>query len=376
MKTLTCALLALLGCNFALANSNFVSNPRLPYPPACARVPAMDASAEPDAQVVKFYDEQIELYESQSGTAIPVGLTVYRSACSEPGRSLIWLQFTLAETDASPAVEFLLPTAVAEVVDHWRIAMNLASEPNSWGSGGRVDAERTFIVSQPRGSAAEYVSVSGERSWLFLLDGGPQNGWWYGDSGLTPSQYNARFKLVLRFPPYDFLSIAVPATAELFPMPAPSLPLSGRHSGTWVIESAADQGFQLAISEQVGRRTDFRPGVPELPLVIFFSQYTFNEDSEPLWLVGNAEFVPGADSVTVPILQVSNGEFRGSKTAQRQVIGSVTLTSNSCNDLTFQYDYSSIGLGTGSWRLQRLFSLETAGYDCRDYEARVEANTH
>ncbi len=44
MKALAYALLALLGCNSALANSNFVSNPRLPYPPACAHVPTMDAS--------------------------------------------------------------------------------------------------------------------------------------------------------------------------------------------------------------------------------------------------------------------------------------------------------------------------------------------
>jgi hypothetical protein len=116
------------------------------------------------------------------------------------------------------------------------------------------------------------------------------------------------------------------------------------------------------------------PRHDDLPLVIFFSQYTFDAESRPLWLVGNAEFEPGTSEVTIPIVKVTNGEFRGSKRAEREIVGSVTLTANSCNDLSFEYDYSSLGLGTGTRRLQRLYSLETAGYDCRDYEARVAAN--
>jgi hypothetical protein len=54
--------------------------------------------------------------------------------------------------------------------------------------------------------------------------------------------------------------------------------------------------------------------------------------------------------------------------------GSVTIASNNCNDLTFEFDCSGIGLGEGARRLQRLYALETAGHDCRDYEARVAAN--
>ncbi len=157
-------------------------------------------------------------------------------------------------------------------------------------------------------------------------------------------------------------------------LPVPRLPLSGRQSGTWVIEGAADQGFQLAISDQVGVRQDSAPGVPDLPLVIFLTQYTFDTDGNMLWLTGAAEFEPGASEVTIPIERVTNGEFRGSKRADREIVGSVTITSNSCNDLGFEFDYSSLGLGQGVRRLQRIFSLETAGYDCRDYEARVAAN--
>jgi len=55
------------------------------------------------------------------------------------------------------------------------------------------------------------------------------------------------------------------------------------------------------------------------------------------------------------------------------VVGNMTIKGNNCNDLTLQYNLEEIGLGTGSQHLNRLFSLETAGYVCRDLEARMEA---
>jgi Tol biopolymer transport system component len=54
------------------------------------------------------------------------------------------------------------------------------------------------------------------------------------------------------------------------------------------------------------------------------------------------------------------------------VVGSVTITGNNCNDLSLQYNLSDIGLGSGTKHLERLFSLETAGYVCRDLEARID----
>jgi hypothetical protein len=246
--------------------------------------------------------------------------------------------------------------------------MNLVTEPNGWGTGGQVDRERTYLVSESHGVGGAYAPPNVERKWIFLLDNAPFEVWSAGEPGLTATEYNAGFRLVLRYPPYDFLAIDVPATAEVLPAPALRLPLSGRQSGTWVIEGAADQGFQLAILEPV------RADRNRVPLVIFFSQYTFDAESRPLWLVGNAEFEPGAADVTIPVFAVRNGQFRGSRKADRARIGHVTLTSRSCNDVTFAYDYSGLDLGVGTRRLQRLYSLETAGYDCRDYEARTAAN--
>ena len=78
--------------------------------------------------------------------------------------------------------------------------------------------------------------------------------------------------------------------------------------------------------------------------------------------------------MSIPVERVSGGEFRGGKPAARETVGNVTLTAKSCDDLEFSFDYSTLGLGSGTRRLQRPFSLETTGYECRDYAARVAAN--
>lgn len=380
MKTLLILVLALLGANIALANSNFVSNPRLPYPPSCTNVPMMDASAWLDEQAFMFSANEIKAYDLQTGEQVPVGLKAYRSPCSEPGRSLIWLQFSLSGLYAERGTEIELPMVHALLADHQTISMDLVPEFNGWGSDGSIDKNRRYLIGKPRGRDVVDggLLISGERKWVFLLDGANTiDEWWYWTSWLSAGEYNDQFKLVLGYNHMfmgNRLQIDVPATPELLQAPAPLLPLSGRLSGAWVIEGAVDQGIQLAISDQVGERQDFAPGAPDLPLVIFFSQYTFDALGNMLWLTGAAEFEPGASVVTIPIEKVTNGEFRGVKRAERAIVGSVTITSNSCNDLSFEYDYGSLGLGQGAKRLQRIFSLETAGYDCRDYEARVAAN--
>ena len=109
-------------------------------------------------------------------------------------------------------------------------------------------------------------------------------------------------------------------------------------------------------------------------LLIFLTQYTFDAEGGPLWLSGAARFAPGASEVSIPIERVTGGEFRGGKPAVRETVGNVTITAKSCNELEFSFDYSKLNLGSGTRRLERPFSLETAGYECRDYAARVAAN--
>jgi hypothetical protein len=390
MKPSIILMLFLLGCSPVLANSNFVSNPSLPYPPACAHPPIADDPVDAAPQTATFFERTILRFDWQTGEYIELGLKAWRSRCSEPDRSLIWLEFTLPTKYAGSAIEIDLPRFGVALPGGETRPMQLVTEPGGWGSGLEFDRELALLVSQSQVPLLFRDSSrdgSVERKWLFLLDNlSPLSEWatiYVGPGlGLSAAEYNSRFSL------HELLSatsggwgdelsiaIAVPATAELFPEPSSRLPLSGRHSGLWAIEGAADQGFQLSVSEQVGGRADILQGESDLPLVIFFSQYTFDSEFRPMWLVGNVEFEPGASEVTIPVARVSNGEFRGGKLADREAAGSVTLTSKNCNDLTFDYDYSALGLGSGSARMQRLFSLEIAGYDCRDYDARVQANT-
>ena len=374
MKHGLCILLLALGCGSAAANPNFVTNPWLPYPPSCVRVMGKAALDAPDSGAARFHRSQVDLFDVQSGERVPVSFSAYRSPCAEPGRSLIWIEFLLPDRYAARDVELELPVFVAEPREHWRYLMNLVTEPGGWGARGRVEQERTYLVSAAHELLKDFDTSAGERRWVFLLDNGP--GYLAGIPlwGLTPSEYNAAFTLWLRYPPYDYLSIEVPASDDLLAGAVAPLPLSGRHSGIWVVEGAANQGVQLSIAEQVGQHSGFAPGVPDLPLSAFFSLYTFDAEGRPLWLVGNAEFTPGAEEVLMEVQRVSGGEFRGGKPAERESAGTVTLRSRSCNDLVFDYDYTPLGLGAGTRRLQRLFSLETAGYDCRDYEARTAAN--
>lgn len=368
MKTFLCSIVALLGCGTVLASANFAGNPETPYPPGCTWASAWDAKGQPRPGVARFFNEVIDLFDGRTGERIPVRIEAYRSPCPEPHRSLVWLGLRLADADLRTPFQLELPTVVAETPDRWRRMMNLVTEPGGWGSGSGVDRGRTYLVSEPQGVNGYYTWGDVDRRWLFLLDNAAAESRSEAEPALTASQYNAAFRLVLRYPPYDFLAIDVPATADLLAGVSPRLPLSGRLAGAWVVEGAADQGVQLAVSGQV------RAGQDDLPLVIFFSQYTFDTEGRPLWLVGNAEFDPGARKVTIPVLRVIGGEFRGDRPAEREPVGSVTLSSRSCNELRFEWDYGALGLGKGGRSLQRLFSLETAGYECRDYEARVEAN--
>jgi hypothetical protein len=367
------------------ANSNFVTNPYLPYPPSCARMPASSESALADTGAVKFYEGEISLPDQRTFEQVGFTLRAYRSPCSEAGRSLLWLEFRLAEAAAHEDIEVMLPIVAVDYkipsLDYLSTSLLVpVSDPNSWGEGSSVDRERIMLVSRPHGDPdgndEEFLS-DGELSWWFLLDNeSPLVDDSYNIPSLMPaSAYNGHFSMRLRYPPnYHIVQFEVPSTAEMGMIASDNFPFTGRLSGNWVIEDANDQGFMLAISSWVTKREVDRSGFPPLAMVLFFSQYTFDSSGKMLWLTGSAEFTPGVQQVSFPIDEVNQGEFRSDQPAERRTIGQITLTANNCNDITMQYDYSSLGLGSGTKRLQRLISLETAGYDCRDYAARVEAN--
>ncbi len=80
------------------------------------------------------------------------------------------------------------------------------------------------------------------------------------------------------------------------------------------------------------------------PLLMFLSWYTYDANGDKLWLTGSSQFAMGDTEVTIPIEKVTHGEFMGSKTADRSVVGSVTITGNNCNDLTFNTTWVTLVL--------------------------------
>jgi hypothetical protein len=235
--------------------------------------------------------------------------------------------------------------------------MRLTGEPNTWGSATEPDGFAHVI-----GGYQEF-SNGAELTWIYVLD----NLSLYGtrtdpDVFLSPSQYNDSFRLDL-LTLNDTWSIQIPSTFSTLNSNS-RIPLSGRLSGNWVVQGVPDQGFVIAISEL----TD------SLDPLMFLSWYTYDNDGNTLWLTGAAQFEIGDTRITIPIELVTNGEFLGTKVADRDVVGSVIITANDCNDLSFHYELNEINLGSGDERLQRVFSLETAGYVCRDLDARIEAN--
>ena len=92
-----------------------------------------------------------------------------------------------------------------------------------------------------------------------------------------------------------------------------------------------------------------------------------------LWLTGSGIFgVMGDVGVFLEMELVTNGEFLGSKRADRRHLPEAYLFVENCNRLGFRYNLEELGLGQGNIYLKRLYSLETAGYTCRDAQSRLD----
>ena len=372
MKTRFLALLAFICAGNVHSYSNFIENPWTPYPPGCLTLPGLQPALYGDNAARVFEGEAVLPDANDPTSRLPVNLSVYRVACAEPNRSVIQLEFSIpARLD--PATTFYQAPEWVMVdntgVDFDYSYMRLSSEANVWGGTEFFPSRVIFGGSHPN------MEDGHERKWIFVLTN--PSPWEWDWAYLSPTDYNGKLYIELDTGDDSLKGpiIVVPPTASLLAA-NPRIPLSGRLSGNWVVEGAADQGFAISISEVV---PDSIPDPSELavpPLLMFLSWYTFDQNGDQLWLTGAAQFEVGATEVTIPIESVSNGEFFGRKPAERTTIGSVTITGNSCNDLTLDYDLDlhgiGTGLGSGTKRLQRLFSLETAGYVCRDLEARMD----
>jgi len=370
MKTNVVALLAFF-CSFnSQAYSNFIENPHKLYPPGCATLLDLQTILYGD-NAVKVFDGEIELLRAPKSLAsLPANLAVYRVGCADGNRSLVLFEFSIPDRLDPASTYYRVPRVDAidtvDGYDTWT-TLRLLRDPSDWGGTGFARSDEIF------GGNSEGTTDGHDRTWVFVLDNAfyPYPNIFAGH--ISPSTYNDSFQLWIETAPAGWgITVTIDPTASLLAA-NPRIPLNGRLSGNWVAEGATDQGFVIAISELVPNSVPAPAELQDSPLLMFLSWYTYDTNGHKLWLTGSSQFVMGETEITIPIEKVTHGEFMGSKTADRSVVGSVTITANNCNDLTLQYNLSDIGLGSGTEHLQRLFSLETAGYVCRDLEARMAA---
>lgn len=265
------------------------------------------------------------------------------------------------------------PPGCATVPDVQTALYGENAVPDTWNLASWPAAQpMTFGMSNCRGNN-KFCSTVG---WTFVLGNkSPLMPGVEASEFLTADQYNDSFRLEFNWSGNSGgYSIDVPASIAEFSEDA-SIPLSGRLSGLWVMDATSDQGFNIAVSELVDRGNGWLYQPPYTPpLLLFLSWYTFDSAGQRMWLTGSAEFQYGETDVSFPLMPVSGGEFMGDQRAERQLVGQVKIAAHNCNNLGFEYDLSSIGLGAGTTRLSRIFSLELAGHTCRDMAARIAAN--
>ncbi len=332
---------------------------RSPYPPGCATVPVRQLELYGD-NVALVHEGTTDL-DQVSAEPLPVRIQIFRVACAEAGRSVILVQFGFLGWPG----DVPLPDFVGIVGDS-RLPFQLKPEPNTHGQTVYQQAisQRTF-GDYSNGWFTEQI---GWNAWLFVLDVNPiANGSWGPD---TSDFYNGEFALWMITGQRHIELASIPATRAVLAR-NPVLPLNGRLSGTWIEPGTRDQGFLLSVSTPVPPTV--HGGAPEnADLLVFLAWYTFDASGRMLWLTAQGTAPQGSHSVDLEIVQVDGGSFMGSEQAQRAIVGSGRLRARNCNLLGFDYELNSLGLGSGKVSLTRLYELEIAGYNCRDYPARLE----
>lgn len=267
------------------------------------------------------------------GFSTPVRLRGWRIGCHEPGRSVLMLNVDILNDalGTSPPVVGLRKAGSEEITP---AKLTLFNEPflfdvsnfHPFTDSGSPDFGATYVIET---SLADFSSESYNSELSLVLDW-PLNG-----------------PIELSFPAYDPV-----VDAPQFEAP----PLHGRHSGQWTVDGLARQGLVLQIGESGDRN------------FLFAVMFTYL-DGAPVWVVGNADFEPGASEVTLDMQLLDGGElFTESLNSydemdvSGEVLGAMTIRANSCNSVSANFDFARSGFGAASLDFKRL--IRVAGYDC------------
>ena len=373
-RILTLLCLAGLG-QLAQADPYYTGNPYAPYPPGCITLLEKQPELYGDNRYRFFSSQMTFEVVRKIDTDIPSQNTgkarvdMYRVACSEPDRSVIMVEFTLPNKWAESRLQqFLLPEMNGSLFD-WGVGFELRAEPNTWSHS----IQQTSLTRSAFGDYTYGWDDPRRYTWRYVLDVQAQYPAYYG--GDLASEYNKEFFLEIHREGTQHRTIRVPATQSVL-QANPHLPLNGRLGGNWVEKGSENQGLLLSFGSRVpraGSRAINRLDRADAELVVFLSWFTFDANGHQLWLTGSTRFPQGQYEVQIPIEQVSGGTFMGNTRADRTDVGTVRLQAKQCNDLSLDYDLRSLGLDAGTLRLERLDSLEIAGYPCRDYWARLQS---
>jgi hypothetical protein len=372
----------LISCSPVIqAEGYFTSRMYTPYPPGCVTLPSSQEALYGD-NIFKFWSGSLWLEVVQKAPShdplenlSEVDVDMYRVGCAEPGRSVIMVEFRLRrETVDLRKSRLVLPSfsGAEESGLIYHIPLELRPAPNSWG---QTPAQQS-LTKQTFGDYTTGWDDPRRFTWRYVLD--TASVW---EPHLLADFYNSKLQLQMhRSDGWVEGFVSVPATRDVLAR-NPALPLNGRLSGTWVEEGAADQGFLLTFANPVPPSGSEVSEPESAAMLVFLSWFTFDSEGQQLWLVGNARFPQGETEVAMSLIQVTQGQFLGPRldngfgSVPPASVGEIRLRAVSCNALELEYDLVGLDLGEGTLSLQRPAALETAGYPCRDYDARLASRS-
>ena len=353
--TLLIPLCMLIGFSDARAEAiNMLTDIGTPFPPGCI------ALALPDAPASEDEDDYIQTVIDAPSVNSPaldaqVRVTIWRVGCPEPDYSIVMVRLqSLSER------EVLVPQVFAQAgrVEQPQHQAQLIPQPavgNIGASGGyRAIAEegKTYML------AVAPTGIDGDPDALFL-----------------PEHYNDVFTLEMawtdfsgnaeHFELFEIFSHDPALDAPQFEQPI----FSGRHSGSYLVSDHPRTGMLLKVAE-------FKPGNAMADAnFIFVIFFTYTNEGEPLWVVGNSGAEPPQ-----PISELELGMYRpqggkfftsppgsfSEEDVDMELIGSMTLRVVDCNNIEADFDFEKGGFGSGSLEMQRFIRI--AGHDCNPWE--------
>ncbi|MGA7296445.1 MAG: hypothetical protein WBW92_02900 [Rhodanobacteraceae bacterium] len=325
-----------LGDGYGGTNGPY-ANPYRTYPPSCMADPLPITPTGPlytKQMDMASYNQTLRGYVRE-----PVTVTIWRIPCSssqyDNAITLLRIQRGSAHEGDSNQYVVFPGVRVAQGSVQFDDANGddlprLAPEPNtivSWTptDSAMVDSTTYVLEDYPITNRPflDYTQGFALRMDNFVNDGGTH-------------QYT------ISVPPYVSSSGGYPTANE-------PLPINGYMTNNYYDPAHSGEGMVVQVYE-----------LPQSGLyALQFNWFTFGPDGRPFWLSGDAQFEPGARSVTTNAIGYrDNGGFSGNfgSLATPHLWGTITFQWNNCNRMQFSYQSNSglpsfvpQGSGTRTW---------------------------